>query len=125
MGFWDVFWLIVWSFLFITFLMVLFHVLIDLFRDHELSGWAKAAWVLFLLIFPALAALVYLIARGSGMARRSESASRQAKSDTDAYIRSVAATSPAEQIATAKQLLDQETITQEEFDRLKVKALAT
>jgi putative oligomerization/nucleic acid binding protein len=125
MSFWDVFWLIVWSFLFIAYLMVLFNVLIDLFRDHELSGWVKAVWVFFLVVFPAITALVYLIARGQGMAQRSDRAVRQAKSETDAYIRSVSTSSPAEQIATAKQLLDQGTITEAEFDQLKTKALST
>ncbi len=124
MSFWDVFWLIVWSFLFVAYLMVLFNVLVDLFRDHELSGWAKAVWVLFLLVFPALTALVYLIVRGEGMAQRSDRAVRQAKSDTEAYIRSVSTTSPADQIATAKQLLDQGAITEAEFDHLKSKALS-
>lgn len=124
MSFWDVFWLIVWSFLFIAYLMVLFNVLVDLFRDHEVSGWGKAVWVLFLLLFPALTALVYLIVRGEGMAQRSDRAVRQVKNDTDAYIRSVSTTSPADQIVTAKQLLDQGTITEAEFDHLKTKALS-
>ena len=124
MSFWDVFWLIVWSFLFIGYLMVLFNVLVDLFRDHEVSGGAKALWVLCLLIFPAITALVYLIVRGNGMARRSQNALQQAKTDTDAYIRSVSASSPTDQIATAKQLLDQGAITEAEFDHLKSKALS-
>jgi type VI protein secretion system component VasK len=124
MSFWDIFWLIVWSFFFISYLMVLFNVIADLFRDRELSGWGKAAWILLLLVIPAITALVYLIVRGSGMAQRSDLAARQAKSEADAYIRAVASTSPAEQIATAKDLLSTGTITEEEFDFLKQKALA-
>lgn len=77
MGFWDVFWLIVWSFLFVAYLMVLFNVLIDLFRDHELSGWVKAVWVFFLLVFPAITALVYLV-RGWRSVRTALSSSRRA-----------------------------------------------
>lgn len=124
MSFWEVFWLIVSAFVFVAYLMVLFNVVVDLFRDTELSGWWKAVWVAFLLFVPALTALVYLIARGNGMAQRSELAVRRAKADTDAYIRAVATTSPADQIATAKGLLDSGTITQAEFDALKARALA-
>lgn len=124
MDFWDVFWLMLWSFLFLSYLIVLFNVIADLFRDHETSGLAKAIWVLLLLLFPAITALVYLIVRGPGMAQRSQHAARQAQEATDSYIRSVATTSPAEQIATARQLLDAGTITEAEFQALKAKALA-
>lgn len=123
-SFWEFFWLALSVFFFLAVLLVLFNVIIDLFRDHELSGWAKAAWVLFLVIVPALTALVYLIVRGPGMARRSAATAQQAKSDTDAYIRDVAATSPADQIARAKELLDTGAIDQEEYTILKARALA-
>lgn len=124
MDFWDVFWLIVWSFFFISYLIILFHIVVDLFRDQELSGLAKAVWVLALLVLPALTALVYLVVRGRGMAGRDRQAAEQAEQATGDYIRSVAATSPAEQIATAKQLLDSGAITEEEFAVLKSRALA-
>lgn len=124
MDFWDVFWLIVWSFFFISYLFVLFNILVDLFRDHDLSGIAKAVWVLALLVLPALTALAYLIVRGKGMAVRGQRAAREAEEATDSYIRSVASTSPAEQIESAKRLLDAGTITPAEFDVLKGKALA-
>ncbi|WP_166135304.1 SHOCT domain-containing protein [Nocardioides ochotonae] len=124
MDFWDVFWLIVWSFFFISYLIILFHIVVDLFRDRELSGLAKAMWVLALLVLPALTALVYLVVRGRGMAGRDRQAAEQAAQATDNYIRSVAGTSPAEQIATAKQLLDTGAITEEEYDVLKSRALA-
>ncbi|WP_404391954.1 PLDc N-terminal domain-containing protein [Humibacillus xanthopallidus] len=125
MSFWDFFWLLVWSFFFVAFLMALFQIVVDLFRDPELSGWWKALWMLFILFLPVLGALVYLVARGNGMAKRQMRDATEAKSATDAYIQSVAKQSnPAEQIATAKGLLDSGAISQAEFDSLKAKALA-
>jgi type VI protein secretion system component VasK len=125
MVFWDFLWLLIWSFLFVTFLMVLFQIFGDLFRDPELSGWAKAAWVIGLIVFPWLMILVYLIARGKGMAERQAGAMRSAQKSTDEYIQTVASRStPADQISSAKALLDSGTISQAEFDQLKAKALA-
>ncbi|WP_166851369.1 SHOCT domain-containing protein [Isoptericola sp. BMS4] len=124
-GFWDFFWFLVWIFLFMAYLMVLFQILTDLFRDRELNGWWKALWVVLLIFLPLLTALVYLIARGRGMAERQVAAVKTAKADTDAYIQSVASqASPADQIASAKSLLDAGTISAEEFERLKAKALS-
>lgn len=123
-SFWDWFWLLVWWFLFFAYLIVLFQIIGDLFRDRALSGWWKAVWVVFLIVFPFLTALVYLIARGNGMAERQLQAVQRAKVETDAYIREVATKSPAEHIADAKVLLDQGVISQAEFDTLKAKALA-
>jgi len=122
--FWSFLWLVIWIFVFVAYLMILFQIIGDLFRDHELSGWWKALWIIFLVIFPFLTALVYIIARGRGMTQRSMAAARQAKSDTDAYIRQVAAKSATDQISDAKALLDNGTITQDEFQHLKTKALA-
>lgn len=125
MNFWQFFWLLVWSFFFVAFLMALFQIVVDMFRDHELSGWWKALWLIFLLFAPILGALVYLIARGNGMAKRQMRDATDAKQATDAYIQSVAQQSnPAEQIATAKGLLDSGALSQAEFDALKAKALA-
>ncbi|MBD8079354.1 SHOCT domain-containing protein [Cellulosimicrobium arenosum] len=105
--------------------MVLFQIIADLFRDTELSGWWKAVWIIFLIFLPVLTALIYLIARGRGMARRQAAMVAAAKQDTDSYIRDVATkSSPADQIASAKALLDAGTISQPEFDQLKAKALA-
>jgi hypothetical protein len=118
------FWLLIWWFLFFAYLVILFQIIGDLFRDHALSGWWKAIWIVFLIIFPFLTALVYVIARGKGMAERQVKAVQQAKSDTDTYIREVAGKSPAEHIADAKALLDAGTIDQAEFNQLKAKALA-
>ncbi|MFL6045853.1 MAG: SHOCT domain-containing protein [Propionibacteriaceae bacterium] len=125
MNFGDFFWLLIWSFFFVMYLMILFQIIGDLFRDKDLSGWWKALWVVALIIFPFLTALVYLIARGRGMAERHAGEVRQAQEATDSYIQQVAGRSnPADQIATAKGLLDQGTITQTEFDQLKAVALA-
>jgi hypothetical protein len=124
-NFWQFFWLLVWSFFFVAFLMALFQIVVDLFRDPELSGWWKALWLIFILFVPVLGALIYLIARGHGMAQRQVRDATEAKSATDAYIQSVAKQgNPAEQIATAKGLLDSGAISQAEFDALKAKALA-
>lgn len=123
-NFWDVLYLIASSFLFVAYLIILFHIVVDLFRDSKLAGGYKALWLIGLLLVPFLTALVYVLARGKGMAERQSSALQRAKSDTEAYIREVAGKSPAEQIADAKALLEAGTINQGEFERLKEKALA-
>ena len=122
--FWDVLWLIASTFFFVAYLIVLFQIVVDLFRDAELGGGSKVIWLLGLIFLPVLTALLYILARGSGMAGRQRAALRQAKTDTDAYIREVAGKSPADQIADAKALLDTGVINPEEFARLKAKALA-
>jgi hypothetical protein len=122
---WDFLWHFLIIFAWIAYLLVLFQILGDLFwRDHKTSGWAKAIWVVFLILFPWLTALVYLIARGPGMAQRAREAAAAAKSETDSYIREAAGRSPAQEIADAKALLDAGTISQAEFDALKAKALS-
>jgi hypothetical protein len=123
-NFWDVVWLMLSTFVFVAYLFVLFQIVLDLFRDHELGGGVKALWIIGLIFLPVMTALVYVIARGRGMAERQRAALARAKSETDSYIRDVAGKSPADQIATAKTLLDAGTINAEEFARLKAKALA-
>ncbi|MCP9275749.1 PLDc N-terminal domain-containing protein [Mycolicibacterium arenosum] len=125
---WSSFWSFLWStiviFAFIAYLMILFNILTDLFwRDHQTKGVVKAVWVVFLIVFPYLTALVYLIARGDGMALRGREAAAAAKQQTDDYIKQAAGRSPAQEIAHAKELLDAGTITQSDFDSLKTKAL--
>ena len=118
-------WLLIWWFLFVVYLMILFQIIGDLFRDRELSGWWKAVWIIGLVFIPFLVALIYLIARGRGMAERQLEAVQKAQASTDQYIREVAsAKSPAEHITDAKALLDSGTISQAEFETLKAKALA-
>jgi Short C-terminal domain len=124
-SFWDFFWLLVWGFFFVYFLMILFQIIGDLFRDRDLSGWSKALWIIALVFIPFLSMLIYLVVRGRGMAERNAAAFRNAQASTESYIKDVAATgNAAEQIATAKGLLDQGTITTAEFEQLKAKALA-
>ena len=125
MGFWDFLWLLFWSYIFVAYLMLLFHIFADVFRDRDLGGFAKALWVIFLIVATFLSVLIYLIARGRGMAERQAGAARQAQAETEQYIQSVAsAPNSADQIASAKALLDDGTITQTEYEQLKAKALA-
>lgn len=122
---WDTIWWFILAFAFVAYLIALFSIITDLFRDDNLKGWHKAIWLICLVFFPFVTALVYLIARGDGMAKRS---AKQAKAQEDAaenYIREVAGTDPASQITQAKQLLDQGVITPEEFADLKAAALAS
>ncbi len=122
-NFWDLIWLIFSTFIFVAYLLILFQIIADLFRDSELGGGSKALWLIGLIFVPMLTALVYVIARGPGMSKRQLAAIQRNKSEADAYIRQVAGKSPAEQIADAKALLDAGTINQEEFAKLKAKAL--
>jgi hypothetical protein len=124
MTFWESFWLIVEAFFFFAYLVVLFHIVTDLFRDKSTGGFAKAVWVLFLVALPLLTALVYLLARGKGMAERQQRAVLNAEERAQSYIRDVAGASPAQQIATAKQLFDAGAIDATEFAALKASALA-
>ncbi|GAB3802581.1 SHOCT domain-containing protein [Humibacter antri] len=123
-NFWNVIWVIFWSFAFVAYLFALFAVVADLFRDHKLNGWWKALWIIFLVFVPFLTVLVYLIARGRGMAERSSKEQKQVQRATDDYIKQVAGASPADEIAKAKSLLDAGTITQDEYNSLKTKILA-
>ena len=125
----DIFWSVLWFFFLFIWIVILVHILGDLFRDHTLSGGMKTLWVLFLVFLPFLAVLVYVISRGKGMAERAAERQQQAQDQFEGYVRSVATTgdataTPADQIARAKQLLDAGAIDQAEFDRLKAKALA-
>ncbi|OBA35506.1 SHOCT domain-containing protein [Gordonia sp. 852002-51296_SCH5728562-b] len=124
-GFWNFLWTMVVIFAFVAYLIVLWNIIADLFRDHKSSGWAKAAWVICLIIFPYITAIVYLLAKGKGMQERAQAAAAEYKKESDSYIRDVAGTSPAQQIADAKALLDSGAITPEEFEYLKSKALAS
>lgn len=125
MTFWQIIWFIIVSFAFIAYLIILFNIFADLFRDRGMSGWLKAIWIILLIVFPFISAFVYVIARGPGMAERQAAALSDMKTRQDEYIKSVAATTtPADQIAQAKGLLDSGAISQAEFDSLKAKALS-
>jgi uncharacterized membrane protein len=123
-SFWDFFWFIISFFLLMAYLMVLFQIVTDLFRDHTTSGAMKAVWIFFLIFLPVLTSLVYLVTRGRGMTERNVAAAQSAQAAQESYIRSVSAGSaPADQIAQAKGLLDSGAISAEEFEQLKAKAL--
>jgi len=111
-------------FFFVVWIWILITILTDLFRDHETSGWGKAAWVLFLVLIPFLTALIYLIARGSGMRDRTIKAQAEAKQHMDAYIREQAGSaSPADELHKLNELKEKGAISPEEFDKAKAKLL--
>lgn len=112
-------------FFFVIWIWILITILSDLFRDHELSGWGKAAWVLFLVFIPFLTALIYLIARGEGMRDRTIKAQADAKKHFDEYVRQQAGTgSAADDLHKLNDLKEKGALSQEEFDRAKAKLLA-
>jgi hypothetical protein len=121
---WDAMWLFLSFFAFMAYLFALFNVIGDLFRDRKLNGWWKALWIIFLVFVPLLAVLVYLIARGRGMAERNRKDSQQARDAASRYIREVAGDSPAKEIAKAKSLLDSGAISPQEYKAFKAKVLS-
>ncbi|MDR7082659.1 hypothetical protein J2X01_001948 [Arthrobacter ginsengisoli] len=123
MSFWENFWEILWwsfcAFVFFAYLFAIFAVIVDLFRDHKLSGWWKAVWIVFLIFLPFLSLLVYLAARGEGMARRSMDRAGRDQTEVNGYFRHTASVSPSDEISNAKALLDAGTISAAEFDRIR------
>jgi predicted PurR-regulated permease PerM len=117
-------WSLLVIFFMIMYFMILFSVVIDLFRNHQMGGFAKALWIIFLIFVPLISLLIYVIVYGKSMAQRQQTAVVEAQQEQDAYIKQVAGTSPAEQIAQAQQLLNSGAISQAEFDKLKTKALS-
>ncbi len=111
-------------FLFVVWIWILFTIITDLFRDHEMSGWAKALWILFLVFIPFLTGLVYLIVRGSGMRDRAIKAQTDAKKHFDEYVREQAHASPADELHKLNELREKGALSQEEFDQAKAKLLA-
>jgi len=112
-------------FFFVVWIWILITILTDLFRDHEISGWGKAAWVLFLVFIPFLTALIYLIARGNGMRDRTIKAQADAKKHFDEYVRQQAhAGSPADELHKLAELKDKGALSAEEFEQAKAKLLA-
>ena len=117
---WDALLIFAW----IIWFWLLISVFSDLFRRHDLSGWAKAAWIVFVILLPYVGVLVYLIAEHQGIAERNTQSAQAAQQQFDRYVQSVAPADPSEQIAKAKGLLDSGAITQAEYDQIKQKALA-
>ena len=122
-SFWNVLWTMIVFFLWIIWFFILFRVILDIFRRHDISGWGKTAWLIFVIILPFLGVFVYIIAEGNKMTQRDVERAQASQQQFDAYVQSVAG-GPAAEIDKAKQLLDQGTITQAEFDSIKSKALA-
>ncbi len=111
-------------FFFVIWIWILFTIITDLFRDHEMSGWGKAVWVFFLIFLPFITALIYLIARGSGMRDRTVKAQADAKKHFDEYVRETAHTSPADELHKLQELKEKGALTDEEFQQAKSKLLA-
>ena len=124
----EVFWTMLIFFAWVVWIWMMVVILMDVFRRRDIGGWAKAGWVIFLIVLPFIGVLVYLIAEHDGMARRSEEQAREAQQEFDEHVRAVAAQGDGDgvtaEIERAEQLLARGTISQSEFDALKAKALA-
>lgn len=121
---WNAIWLVFVAYLFITVLMMLFAVITDIFRDKELSGWGKAAWLFFLFVFTLLALLVYVIVRGKGMAERSVKEQVAAKESFDAYVRETAGGGAASELEKAAAMHAAGQISDDEYSALKSRILS-
>ena len=122
----DVMWTMLVFFCWILFFWLLFGIFGDLFSRHDVSGWGKAAWIILVIILPFIGIFIYLITQGHGMSERAQQRAQAQQSEVDTYVRSVAASSsPTEEIAKGKQLLESGAITQAEYDQLKANALAS
>ena len=110
-------------FLLVAWLWILFGIVGDLFRDHELSGWAKAAWIFFLIFLPFLGALIYLIARGAGMRDRTIKEQAEVKRHFETYVRETAGTSSADELRKLSELKQRGDLTDAEFEQAKARLL--
>jgi Phospholipase_D-nuclease N-terminal/Short C-terminal domain len=119
----DVLWTMIIFFAWVIWIWIAITVLVDVFRRHDISGWGKAGWVVFVIVLPFLGVLIYLIAQHDGMRERSTKEAKAQQQQFDQYVREAAGGSAAE-IAKAKELLDAGTITQAEFDAIKAKAVS-
>jgi NADH:ubiquinone oxidoreductase subunit 6 (subunit J) len=114
---------VLWVFVFVAWIMVLFTIIGDLFRDHDMSGWGKAVWIFFLVFLPFLTGLIYLIARGSGMRDRAIAEQKHAQEQFNAYVKQTAGTSHADELAKLADLKDKGAISDAEFEKAKAKLL--
>jgi type VI protein secretion system component VasK len=123
----DLFWTMLWFFLFIVWLFILFRIILDIFRSHDMGGWGKAGWLIFIIILPFLGVLVYLIARGKGMAERDNKDAADQQAAFKKYVQDTAAegqaTSQADELAKLAQLHDSGALTDAEFAAQKAKVL--
>jgi hypothetical protein len=120
----DIFWTILEFFLWLVWIWVFIMVIFDIFRSHDLSGWAKALWVLFVAIIPLIGVLVYLIVRGGSMHERQAQQARQQDDAFRSYVQQAASPTSADQLAKLADLRDRGVITADEFEREKEKILA-
>jgi hypothetical protein len=121
----DIFWTMLVFVMWVIWIWILVTVLMDLFRRHDIGGWGKVAWTIFVVVLPYLGVFVYLITQGTQMAERRTAEVQASRASFDSYVRDVAATNgPGEQIAKGKELLDKGAIDESEFELLKRKALA-
>ncbi|MCX2180505.1 SHOCT domain-containing protein [Streptomyces sp. SKN60] len=127
----NVFWTMLWFFLWIMWLFLLFKIVTDIFRDHEMSGWGKAGWLIFCILLPFLGVLVYVIARGKSMTQRDLKQAKDTEAAFQDYIRKTAGTAPAggkgsgvDELARLAELKDRGAITDEEFQQAKAKVLS-
>lgn len=122
---WNALWLVIVTFVFVSILMALFSVIADLFRDHEMSGWGKAAWIVVLVLFPLIGLLVYVIARGPGMAERSQRENAAAQAEFDQYVRDVSGGGgAASELERASALHTAGKLSDDEYAALKAKILS-
>jgi hypothetical protein len=121
----QVLWSMFWFFMFFLWIMLLFYVFADIFRDHELGGWGKALWVIFVIVMPYLGVFVYLIARGSSMQKRSIQQAQQQQEQFQAYVKEAAGSSasPAEELSKLADLKAKGVIDDAEFATMKAKIL--
>ena len=110
-------------FFFVIWIWIVITILMDIFRDHELSGWRKAVWVIFLIFIPFLTAFIYLIARGSGMRERAIKEQADAKKHFDEYVRETAQTTPVDELHKLDQLRQSGGITEDEYAKMKAKLI--
>jgi len=120
---WEAIWLVFVIFIFITALMMIFSIVVDIFRDRELSGWAKAAWLIALVFFTLITALIYVIVRGRSMAERQIADQVEAKQQFDDYVRDVAGGGAASELEKAAALHASGKVSDEEYAALKAKIL--
>lgn len=124
------FWTVMWIFLWVLWLLLLFRIIIDVFRDHEMSGWAKALWLIALIVFPFIGALVYVITRGRGMGEREIKHARAQQEEVDAYIRRTATGTQAvagghvDDLSRLAELRDRGALSDDEYQRAKERILS-
>lgn len=123
----DLFWSMLWFFLFLMWLYLFVSLITDIFRSRDLSGWGKAGWAVFLIVLPVLGSLVYLVARGEGMAERQTAVAQQRAAELRAYVQDTSGASaptPADEVAKLVDLHDRGVLDDQEFERQKTRALA-